>query len=124
MIAVDTSSLIAFFSGKIGEDVKNVALAFDQNQAVLAPAVICEIISDPKLPDKFIKLVKSLPVIAITDGYWLRAGGSRSALLKKGLKAKLADTLIAQSCIDHKVPLITRDNDFRHFVKLGLTLFS
>jgi predicted nucleic acid-binding protein len=37
-----------------------------------------------------------------------------------GFKAKLADTLIAQSCLDHDVPLITRDGDFRHFVALGL----
>jgi len=31
----------------------------------------------------------------------------------------LADTLIAQSCIDHDVRLVTRDDDFRHFVRLG-----
>jgi len=35
----------------------------------------------------------------------------------------LADTLIAQSCIDYRVPLITRDSDFRHFAKYcGLIL--
>jgi predicted nucleic acid-binding protein len=38
-------------------------------------------------------------------------------------KAKLADTLIAQLCIDHEVPLITRDRDFSHFQKFcGLKL--
>jgi len=32
-------------------------------------------------------------------------------------------TLIAQSCIDHHVPLITRDGDFRPFARYaGLTL--
>jgi predicted nucleic acid-binding protein len=41
----------------------------------------------------------------------------------KRLKAKVADTLIAQSCIDHDVALITRDGDFRHFAKhCGLKL--
>jgi predicted nucleic acid-binding protein len=35
----------------------------------------------------------------------------------------LGDALIAQSCIDHDVPLITRDTDFRHFAKhCGLKL--
>jgi predicted nucleic acid-binding protein len=38
--------------------------------------------------------------------------------LAKGLKARLADTLIAQSCLDHGVPLITHDTDFRHFAAL------
>jgi predicted nucleic acid-binding protein len=37
---------------------------------------------------------------------------------------RLADTLIAQSCIDHHVPLITRDVDFRHFAKLGMLVLA
>lgn len=27
--------------------------------------------------------------------------------------------LIAQSCLDHDLPLVTRDSDFRHFVRLA-----
>jgi predicted nucleic acid-binding protein len=34
----------------------------------------------------------------------------------------LADTLIAQACLDHEVPLVTRDPDFRHFRTAGLRL--
>jgi predicted nucleic acid-binding protein len=30
--------------------------------------------------------------------------------------------VIAQTCIDHGVPLVTRDDDFRHFVPEGLRL--
>jgi predicted nucleic acid-binding protein len=36
----------------------------------------------------------------------------------------LADTLIAQSCIDHRLPLITADLDFRHFKPLGLIVLT
>ena len=44
-------------------------------------------------------------------------------LLAKGLRANILDTLIAQSCIDHNVALITRDTGFRHFAKYsGLRL--
>ena len=58
-----------------------------------------------------------------TEGYWVRAGEARRLLHKHGLKAKVADALIAQSCIDHDVALITRDRDFRHFAKhCGLKL--
>lgn len=46
----------------------------------------------------------------------------RSMLLSMTLKAKLPDVLIAQSCIDHDIPLITYDRDFRHFVRAGLKL--
>jgi predicted nucleic acid-binding protein len=39
------------------------------------------------------------------------------------LRARLPDALIAQSCIDHDVALITRDRDFRYFAKYcGLRL--
>ena len=40
-------------------------------------------------------------------------------------KARLGDALIAQSCIDQSIPLITRDRDFRAFAtaaKLNLVL--
>jgi predicted nucleic acid-binding protein len=47
----------------------------------------------------------------------MRAAHSRRVLQENGLKARIADTLIAQSCIDHDVPLITRDRDFRHFFR-------
>jgi predicted nucleic acid-binding protein len=51
--------------------------------------------------------------------YWHRAGKLRSALRKRGYKAKLVDTLIAQCCIDHDTPLLTRDRDFRAFARHG-----
>ena len=41
-------------------------------------------------------------------------------LLRNGRKAKLADCLIAQACIDNDAPLITYDRDFRHFESAGL----
>lgn len=48
----------------------------------------------------------------------------RAILIKKKLKTRLADTLIAQSCIDHQIPLITCDGDCKHFGKYGgLELF-
>jgi hypothetical protein len=32
------------------------------------------------------------------------------------------DERASQSCIDHDIPLITYDHDFRHFVQAGLKL--
>ena len=64
-------------------------------------------------------LFLQLPVLEITEGYWQRAGLLRARLLARGRRARLADTLIAQSCLDHDLPLVTRDSDFRHFVRLA-----
>lgn len=70
----------------------------------------------------FVAFVLSLPLLLIDDGYWKRAGDLRRSILDAGRKAKLADVLIAQSCIDHDVALITHDTDFRHFTRAGLKL--
>ena len=79
-------------------------------------------LSNPRLAEEFRELVLSIPLLPIHDGYWQRVGDLRAQLLAAGHKAKLADCLIAQACIDNNAPLITYDRDFRHFVKSGLKL--
>lgn len=75
--------------------------------------------ADSAMRERFLKL----PLLPITDGYWQRAGFARATLLRSGRKARLADALISQSCIDHDVPLITRDGDFRSYAEFcGLKL--
>jgi predicted nucleic acid-binding protein len=81
--------------------------------------VLCELLSNPRLPATGAKLFSEVPILELSDGYWERSGRLRANVLARGLRARLADTLIAQSCIDHRVPLVTRDPDFRHFVKVG-----
>lgn len=76
-------------------------------------------IGQPDLADIF----AASPMLEIRTGFWERAGETRRLLFSKDLKAKLADTLIAQCCIDAGVSLIARDGDFRHFAKwCGLKL--
>lgn len=119
MIAVDTSSLIAFLEGRAGPDVELVDVAFARRQAVLPPVVLTEVLSDPGLGDDLRATLHDLPILETVDGFWQRAGALRAAVLKTGRKARIADALIAQSCLDHQVPLITRDRDFRHFARLA-----
>lgn len=122
MIALDTSSLVAFLQGDSGSDVVAVRLALEQKQIVLPPIVLSEILSDSKLSSSVIKIISDLPLLEIEEGFWQRSGFLRSRALGKGYKSRLADSLIAQICIDHHLPLITRDKDFRHFTKYGLKL--
>lgn len=125
MIALDTSALIAHLEGRDTVVATAAALVLGERQACLPPVVVTEFLSDPTLPPEVGALILALPSLPVTEGYWERAGRLRSRLLARGLKARLADTLIAQSCLDHGVSLVTADRDFRHFVTVGkLRLFS
>lgn len=123
MLALDSSAVIAYLSGADTASARAAAAAFDARRACLPPVVLAELLSDPVLPAAVASLLKELPRLDLLDeDYWQRAGALRAKILAKGLKARLADALIAQSCIDHRVPLVTGDRDFRHFTKHGLTL--
>jgi predicted nucleic acid-binding protein len=123
MIAADSSSLIAHLSGDRGEDVEILDQALADGLVVLPPVVLVELLSDPQLDATVSDLLKTLPLLESTGGYWERAGALRADALSRRRKARLPDTLIAQSCLDHGVPLIARDRDFRVFAKFaGLKL--
>lgn len=124
MIAADTSVLIDYFQGKGNSQTDKLDEVLTYHTLGLPPVVLVEILSDPALPKKFIDRISELPILDSSDNFWHRAALNRSILISKKLKARLADCLIAQCCIDHNVPLITNDKDFRHFVKYcGLQLF-
>ncbi len=123
MIAVDTSTLVAYLEGGSGEDVEALDQALALEQAALPPVVLTEILSLPRLDRRVSSLVGDLPGLEVTEGFWERSALTRRKLLSRRLRARLADTLIAQVCVDHDVPLITRDANFRHFERhAGLRL--
>jgi predicted nucleic acid-binding protein len=121
MIAIDSSSWIAFFSESepAGDDTALVESALADHQACLPPVVLTELLSDPKLPRTVAALLCQLPLLDADPGFWERAGRLRARLVARRRRARLADTLISQSCIDHDVRLVTRDDDFRPFARLG-----
>ena len=123
MVAVDTSSMIAFLQDGEGDDVDVIQSALDHQQLVLPPVVLTELLSEPALRPDVRSLLTALPQLNIEPGYWERAGLLRASILKRRFKARVADALIAQSCIDQSTPLVTRDKDVRHFAKTaGLAL--
>lgn len=115
MIAADTSSMVAFLQGDPGEDADLIQSALDHQQLSLPPVVLTELLSDPALPRAVRTLLAGLPILELEPGFWERAGVLRAAVLKKKKKARTADALIAQSCLDQSTPLVTRDRDSRHF---------
>ena len=85
--------------------------------------MLTEVLSDPKLPADVSRSLAELPLIEVEPGFWQRAGELRAKVLAKRRKARLGDALIAQSCIDRGISLLTRDRDFRAFADAaGLSL--
>lgn len=139
MIAADTSTWIAFLQEGAGQDADQEARrqkapgqesprkdrssedtslldrALSDQQVVMVPAVLTELLSDPKLAAGVAKALADVPLLDLDPGYWQRAGLLRARVLSRRREARLGDALIAQTCIDHAVPLITRDDDFRAF---------
>jgi predicted nucleic acid-binding protein len=116
MIAADTSTWIAFLEGERGEDAQLLDRALEDRRVLMVPVVLTELLSDPKLPSSVADTLSDVPMIDIEPGYWQRAGALRASVLSKRRKARLGDALIAQSCVDRGIPLLTRDRDFRSFV--------
>jgi len=119
MIAADTSTWVAFLEGDSASDARLLDKAMEDRQLVMVPVVLTELLSDPNLPADVTAVLSEVPVVEIGSGYWQRAGLLRSKVLAKGRKARLGDALIAQSCIDQGIPLLTRDADFRAFAEVA-----
>lgn len=127
MIAADTSTWIAFLEGATGEDVDALDRALEDRQVLMVPVVLTELLSDPKLPSDVAETLTEIPLMEIVSEYWHRAGALRAKVPSKRRKARLGDALIAQACVDGKVPLLTRDRDFHAFAetaKLDLVVGS
>jgi predicted nucleic acid-binding protein len=125
MIAADSSSLSAYFQGIERRDTTLIDAAFAAGDLRLPPAVLTELLSDPSPTHRadFEQVLSGIGILAITIGYWHRAGLARRKILSLKLKCRTADALIAQSCMDHGVSLVAHDPDFRHFEKhCGLKL--
>jgi predicted nucleic acid-binding protein len=121
--ALDSSALIGYLGGVDRRDTRLVHQFLSAGTAVLPPVVVTEVLSQPGLPEKVAALVSALEILPITDGFWERAGRTRARVIAKGRRARLADTLIAQACLDHDIPLITHNADFKRFAALvGLRL--
>lgn len=117
--AVDSSSLIAYLEEASGKDVRILEELMPASLVLLPPPVIVEVLSNLHTRHRIEPTLKRLKTLAFKDDFWFRASALRATLLSKKLKANMANTLIAQSCIDHGVALITRDEDFRHFATHG-----
>jgi predicted nucleic acid-binding protein len=115
MIAADTSTWIAFLEGASEPDAQLLERALSDRQVLMIPVVLTELLSDPALPSGVAETLAEIPMIEVEPGYWQRAGLLRAKVLSTRHKARLGDALIAQTCVDRGIPLLTRDKDFHAF---------
>ena len=115
MIAADTSTWIAFLEGAPGQDAQLLEQALKDRQVLMIPVVLTELVSGPLLSSGVAETLSEIPMIEVDSGYWQRAGQLRAKVLSMRRKARLGDALIAQTCIDRGILLLTRDKDFRAF---------
>ena len=124
MDCADTNSWIAYLAGSPGPDVERIEEGLAGRFLAMAPVVLAELLSDPSLSPNAAKLFQQIPLLPLTDGYWVRAGSLRARMIRLGFKPKLADTLVVQTCLDHGALLLSRDRDFRPFARhVHLKLF-
>ena len=119
MIAADTSTWIAFLRDEPGADCEQLDRALANNAVAMPPVVLAELFSRIGVAQEAVRVLEAVPVLEILPGYWRRAGELRARVLALGRRARLGDALIAQSCLDHGMDLITRDSDFRAFAAAG-----
>ena len=117
MIAAETSTWIAFLEGEQGKDAQLLDKALSDRQVLMVPVVLTELLSDPQLPPDVAETLAEVPMVDLGAGYWQRAGALRAKVLSKRRKARLGDALIAQTCLDRGIPLLTRDKAFLAFVE-------
>ena len=120
----DSSVFIRALEGIRDEATTLLRTALRANAVRLPPVVVTELLSAHPAVNEARRFVATIPRLAIFDGYWERTGLLRADVKMRNplAKVRVADCLIAQSCIDNDVPLITYDRDFRHFAPAGLTL--
>jgi hypothetical protein len=86
MIAVDTSTWIAFLEGDGGEDVELLDRALQDRQVLMAPVVLTAVLSNPKLSSEVSQTLSELPLIEVGPGYWQRAGELRAKVIPRPAK--------------------------------------
>lgn len=116
-LVVDTSSWIAYFAGRGGEEI-DVALA--EGRVFLSPVVAAELLSGPldagqrsELED----LLSDLPLCAADLAHWFRVGRLRAAMRAKGVTVSTPDAHVAQCALDCRGTLLTEDRVFRHVAR-------
>jgi predicted nucleic acid-binding protein len=119
LIVADSSVLIPWAEGNPTNKTRLLRFHMQQRTLRIAPVSITELLSAPNLRPEVRLVAETLDILELQDGYWARAGLLRGRCHAAGRRARLADALIAQACLDADLPLLTNDADFEVFKLIG-----
>jgi predicted nucleic acid-binding protein len=119
LIVADSSVLIPWAEGNPTDKTRLLRFHMQQGTLRVAPVSITELLSAPNLRSEIRLIAETLDLLELQGGYWARAGLLRGKCLAAGRRARLADALIAQACLDADLPLLTNDADFEVFQLIG-----
>lgn len=115
---VDTSVWIALLRGRSGETVAHLRQLLLDGDAALAPVIVQELLQGAASPEQLEKLrvhFLALPLLLPHDlaGFHAAAGELYARCRWAGITPRSPhDCLIAQTAIEHAVPLLQNDQDF------------
>ncbi len=116
-LVVDTSSWIAYFAGRGGEEI-DAALA--EGRVLLSPVVAAELLSgtlDAGQRSELEDLLSDLSLCGADLAHWFRVGRLRAALRAKGVTVSTPDAHVAQCALDCRGTLLTEDRVFRQIAR-------
>ncbi|MCV6614767.1 MAG: PIN domain nuclease [Cellvibrionaceae bacterium] len=126
MILADTSVWIDYLNGKISPPTDLLDNCLVEGTLAMGDLILLEILQGIR-SDKDYKQVKTkLSLLEqhamLSPSLALKSAENYRALRKKGVTIrKTNDIIIASFCINHKMPLLFSDRDFKPFVQaLGL----
>lgn len=111
MICADTNIYIEFFKGSQSKVTEALHKAFEDQQLMMNPFVLSELLSSPKLPKDIENYLLAIPRLQIVEDFFERAGFLRRKIYIKGKGVSIEDVYIAQICIDNVIPILTYDQD-------------
>jgi predicted nucleic acid-binding protein len=116
-VLIDTCAWIDFLRGTPGALSDQVALAIEQDRAVMCGVVVAELLQGVKAGKEQRSLeflLANVACAATLEADWHSAGLLLGALRQKGLKIPLTDALIAAVARRCNLPVLTVDQHFKH----------
>lgn len=118
MYLVDTSVWIPLLRGQSDQKGQFLESLLEEGEASLCEVVYAEICfgaGNKRQFEKYAGYFGNLPFLALPENWHRRAAEIGYSLRIKGHKPFLGDLLIALIALEHKVPLVTHDKDFRPY---------
>ena len=126
MILVDTSVWVDYFNGQASKHTEALDRALDEGLVLLGDVIYLEILQGFRSDKDFHQAKTALSTLDRVDLFGtdtvLKCANNYRKLRKSGITIRrTTDVIIATYCIEHKIPLLFQDRDFKPFAeKLNL----